>query len=64
TEMIEEIFGDEEKSMLSEAERLAKLLRKEIARARQAGLDVTEQEKTLSELEVQIRKIKQTYLRR
>jgi len=62
--MIEEIFGDEEKSMLSEAERLAKLLRKEIARARQAGLDVTEQEKTLSELEVQIRKIKQTYLRR
>jgi len=62
--MIEEIFGDEEKIMLSEAERLAKLLRKEIARARQAGLDVTEQEKTLSELEVQIRKIKQTYLRR
>ena len=62
--MIEEIFGDEEKTMLSEAERLAKLLRKEIARARQAGLDVTEQEKTLSELEVQIRKIKQTYLRR
>jgi len=55
------IFTREDKLAINKALTEAEALRKEIARAKLAGIDVTEHEKRLSGAEDRLRKIKQAY---
>jgi DNA-binding transcriptional regulator GbsR (MarR family) len=55
------VFDDELKRQVREALELAKRARAEINRAQQAGLDVSELLRTLTENEQQLRRIQQVY---
>lgn len=58
-----EILTAEDKKALKEAEAMAKELRKELARAKRAGIDVTELEKRLREAEISLNNLKRVYLK-
>jgi len=56
-----EVFDEELRKMVRDALKMAEKVKKEIARAKQAGLDVTELEKMLMDSETQLRRISQVY---
>ena len=58
-----EILTAEDKKALKEAEVMAKELRKELARAKRAGIDVTELENRLREAEISLNNLKRVYLK-
>lgn len=58
-----DVFTDEDKQMVLEALETAKVLRQEIARAKRAGLDVTDLEQELNEYEQKLRGIERVYVR-
>jgi C4-type Zn-finger protein len=60
--MADELLTREEREQLLEALEVAKALRSELARAKRAGIDVTELEARLNEAEQSLKKIKQVYL--
>lgn len=60
--MIGDVLTSEDKKMIEQGLELAKTLRAEIARARRAGLDVSELEARLTEAETQLKKIHQVYV--
>ena len=55
------VFDEELKRQLKEALELAKRARSEIARAQQAGLDVSELQRLLTDSEAQLRRIQSVY---
>jgi C4-type Zn-finger protein len=59
--MADELLTREEREQLLEALEVAKALRSELARAKRAGIDVTELEARLNEAEQSLKKIKQVY---
>jgi len=55
------VFDEELKRQLREALEIAKRARAELLRAQQAGLDVSELQRQLTEAETQLRRIQQVY---
>lgn len=60
--MAEEILSREDKENILKALQDAQYLRKEIARAKRAGIDVSEIEKRLADAELALTNLKRVYI--
>jgi len=62
--MTEDILTAEDKTAIKQALKDSEKLRKEIQRAKRAGLDVTDMDKRLNDAEVALRNIYNVYIAR
>lgn len=58
-----EVLTDEDKAKVKEALKMAQDIRKELARAKRAGIDVSDLEKDLDEAVKSLRAIERVYIR-